>query len=75
MSEAEETECSYAFDETSDGQPDDAFGVSSTLVYRVDWTCSGLCTASEGTLGELDSPAGTATIRVGERQSVVVRGG
>ena len=75
MGDDEQTDCSYTFTQISDGQPDDAFAVSSTLVYQVDWTCAGGCLADNGTLGEVPGLPGAAAIRVGERQSVVVRGG
>ena len=75
MNEYEQTGCSYTFDEVSDGQPDDAFPVSATLTYQVDWTCSGACMTPSGTLGEVDGVPGNAAIRVGERQSVVITKG
>ena len=73
MSSSEQTDCSYTFDQVSDGQADGEFAVSSTLTYQVDWTCSGVCLTGNGTLGEVDGLPGAAAIRVGERQSVVVR--
>jgi len=45
------------------------------LIYQVDWTCAGGCLGDNGTLGEVPGVPGAAAIRVGERQSVVVRGG
>ena len=74
MSSAAQTDCSYTWLQTSDGQPEDAFPISSTLTYQVDWTCSGACLTSSGTLGEVDGLPGGAAIRVGERQSVVIGG-
>lgn len=73
MGDSERTDCSYTFSRVSDGQPDDAFPVSAVLTYQVDWTCTGACLAPIGTLGQVDGLPGTSAIRVGERQSVVVR--
>jgi hypothetical protein len=73
MSSSEKTDCSYTFQRVSDFEPDGEFPVSSTLTYQVDWTCSGTCLIGSGTLGEVDGLPGTSAIRVGERQSVVVR--
>jgi hypothetical protein len=74
MSSAAETECSYTWSQTSDGQAEDAFPISSTLTYQADWTCSGACLAPAGTLDEVDGLTANAAIRVGERQSVVIGG-
>jgi hypothetical protein len=74
MSNAAETDCSYTWEQTSDGQAEDAFPISSTITYQVDWTCSGACLTGAGTLGEVDGLPGAAAIRVGERQSVVIGG-
>lgn len=73
MSSSEQTDCSYTFDQVSDSQSEDAFPVTSTLTYQADWTCSGACLTPDGTLGEVDGLPGNAAIRVGERQSVVIR--
>jgi len=75
MGDGEQTDCSYTFTQISDGEPDDEFAVTSTLIYEVDWTCAGGCLEDGGTLGEVPGPPGAAAIRVGERQSVVVRSG
>lgn len=72
MSSSEQTDCSYTFDRVSVGQPDGEFPLTSTLTYRVDWTCSGVCLQGSGTLGQVDGLPGNAAIRVGERQSVVI---
>jgi hypothetical protein len=68
------TDCSYTFETVSNGQPRGAFAVSATLIYDVNWTCSGACLAGAGSLGEVDSLPGRTALRVGERQSVVVSG-
>jgi hypothetical protein len=75
MGDEEVTDCSYTFTRVSGGETNDAFAVTSTLVYQVDWTCAGGCLEDAGTLGEVPGVPGTAAIRVGERQSVVVSGG
>ena len=71
----EQTDCSFSFTQISDGETNGAFPVTSTLIYQVDWTCVGGCLEDGGTLGEVLGLPGAAAIRVGERQSVVVRGG
>ena len=73
MSSSEQTDCSYTFDQVSDSQPEDAFPVTATLTYQVDWVCNGACLTPDGTLGEVDGVPANAAIRVGERQSVVIR--
>jgi hypothetical protein len=74
MSSVEETDCSYAFQHVSDFEPSGVFEVSAVISYAVNWTCAGNCLATAGTLGEV--PGATSegvAIRVGERQSVVIR--
>lgn len=74
MSSDEQTDCSYAFQHVSDFEPNDVFPVTATISYAVNWTCSGTCIAAAGTLGEIPGFTSDASIiRVGERQSVVVR--
>lgn len=74
MSSEEQTDCSYVFQHVSDFQPNDVFPVTATISYAVSWTCSGTCIAGAGTLGEIPGfTSDASTIRVGERQSVVVR--
>lgn len=74
MSSDEETDCSYAFQQVSDFQPDEEYPVTATLTYQVDWTCTGNCIAGSGSLGEVSGATSDPTyIRVGERQSVVIR--
>jgi len=67
------TDCSYTFEKVSDFQPGGTFAVSAEITYQVDWTCTGDCTSANGTLGQINGQASDAAIRVGERQSVVVR--
>lgn len=66
------TDCSHTYTRTSHNEPGGAFAVTARLDYQVDWTCSGLCIIDSGTLGEIEAPTSNATLRVGERQSVVV---
>lgn len=73
MSSSEKTDCSYTFAKVSDSESGGAFPVTATITYQVDWTCAGTCTTKNGSLGEVDGPSSQSAIRVGERQSVVVR--
>lgn len=70
MTSSATTDCQYVY--TTLPPPDSAFPVSATIVYSVDWTCTGVCIRDTGTLGEVDGVTGTQNLRVGERQSVVV---
>lgn len=74
MSASEQTDCSYAFQHVSDFEPDGVFEVSAVVHYAVDWTCTGSCLSASGTLGEVPGfTSDSVAIRVGERQSVVIR--
>lgn len=74
MSSDEQTDCSYAFRHVSDFEPDGVFKVTAVISYAVNWTCSGTCLSTAGTLGEVPGFTSDATtIQVGERQSVVIR--
>lgn len=74
MSSDETTNCDYVFQNVSDGQPNDAFKVTAQLAYKVTWTCTGPCLGTEGSLGIFPGPISEAEqLRVGERQSVVIR--
>lgn len=68
------TDCSYVFRTVSDRRARGGFEVSATLVYDVRWTCSGACLQQSGSLGEVEGLPGRSSIRVGERQSVVING-
>lgn len=72
MSSGDRTSCLYVFERTSTDQPSGAFTVSATIGFAVEWTCSGVCLASGGSLGLVDGPAGSTSVRVGERQSVTL---
>jgi len=73
MTDAAKTNCGYAYEVTSHFEPGGVFELSATIQYRVDWVCSGACTSGSGSLGLVDAPAGTGTLRVLQRQTVVVR--
>lgn len=67
------TSCGYTYAATSASEPGGAFAISATIRYQVDWVCSGACTSSSGSLGLVDAPAGTGSLRVLQRQTVVVQ--
>lgn len=73
MGDNASTDCSHTYSRTSHDEPGGSFAVTARIDYQVDWTCSGLCTIDSGTLGEIEAPTSNAALRVGERQSVVVR--
>jgi hypothetical protein len=74
MSSEEHTDCSFVFQRVSDFEPGGSFKVTAVISYAVNWTCSGTCLAAAGTLGEVPGfPSDAVPIRVGERQSVVIR--
>lgn len=73
MGDSAVTTCGYTYEQTSQSQPDGLFRVTATIQYAVDWTCSGTCTAPSGSLGVVDGPTGDGTVRVEQRQTVVVR--
>lgn len=67
------TPCSYTYKKTSVREPGKKHNVSTTIRYRVPWTCEGDCNQDGGDLGTLDSATSTAELEVSERQSVVIR--
>ncbi|MCD6641086.1 MAG: hypothetical protein LT071_14385 [Nocardioides sp.] len=73
MSDVATTTCGYTYETTSVDQPDGSFAISATIRYQVTWTCAGACPTAGGDLGLVDAPAGTSTLRVLQRQTVVVR--
>ena len=73
MTDAATTPCSYSYTETSDRQPDGRFAITATIRYHVTWHCSGTCPTTGGDLGLVDAPAGASTMRVLQRQTVVVQ--
>lgn len=73
MTDAATTSCSYTYDQTSKSQPDEVFTITATIRYQVDWTCAGACSEGSGSLGVVDAPVGSGSLRVLQRQTVVVR--
>lgn len=67
--------CTYRYTRVSDFEQNGAFPIAAQITYAATWSCSGGCTVSEGSLGEVQGLAGQSAIEVGERQSVVVNGG
>lgn len=74
MTDAARTDCSYVWSTPSNRESGGTFELTATLMYEVTWTCSGACLITNGSLGQVPGPTATGAIRVGERQSVVVRG-
>jgi hypothetical protein len=72
MTDAARTTCGYIYRVTSSGEPRGVFGLSATIQYAVDWVCTGACRSGSGSLGMVDAPAGTGTLEVLQRQTVVV---
>ena len=73
MTEAASTTCAYTYKETSDREPRGQFQITATIRYQVTWSCAGTCPTSGGDLGLVDAPAGASTMRVLQRQTVVVQ--
>jgi hypothetical protein len=73
MTDAAATSCSYTYDRTSRSQPGGVFTITATIRYEVDWSCAGACPVTSGSIGLVDAPVGSGTIRVLQRQTVVVR--
>jgi hypothetical protein len=72
MPEAVQTTCSHTYETTSESEPGGKFDIAATIFYQVDWTCTGACLSTAGTLGEVPGLPGTSAIAVAERQSVVI---
>lgn len=72
MSDAARTSCGFTYAHTSDFEPNGVYSLAATIRYQVDWVCSGACTRAAGSLGLVDAPAGTGTLKVLQRQTVVV---
>ena len=73
MTDSASTSCGFTFERTSAREPGGTFSVAATIRYAVSWICSGACPTTGGDLGLVDSPAGASTMRVLQRQAVVVR--
>lgn len=73
MTDAAQTNCGYTYGASSGSQPGGRFTVSATIRYAVRWACAGACSIAAGDLGLVDAPAGTSTLEVRQRQTVVIR--
>lgn len=70
MGEAAQTTCSYPYTDLTDPLGD-THQVSARIVYQIDWTCTGACLTTSGTLGSIRALAGDPTsIEVLQRQTV-----
>ena len=66
------TNCSHVFTRTSTAQPDGVIFASTQIIYRAAWTCTGVCSSSAGSLGDVRGFASDrVAVRVGEIQSLV----
>lgn len=73
MTDAASTTCSVTYRDTSVDELGGRFAITATIRYRVTWACSGACPTAGGALGLVDAPAGAGSIRVLQRQTVVVQ--
>jgi hypothetical protein len=73
MSETEATTCGYTYTQDSTSEEDGRFTISAVIRYHVTWVCSGTCSTAGDDLGLVDAPAGTGTLRVLQRQTVVTQ--
>jgi len=73
MTDSATTSCGYTYGHASESQPHGVYAITATIRYQVDWTCRGTCTTAAGSLGLVDAPAGAGTMRVLQRQTVVIR--
>jgi len=73
MTDSATTSCGYTYGHASESQPHGVYAITATIRYQVDWTCRGTCTTASGSLGLVDAPAGAGTMRVLQRQTVVIR--
>ncbi|PSL06068.1 hypothetical protein CLV30_103223 [Haloactinopolyspora alba] len=62
----ESPSCGHRYERTSRGQPDQAYAVSATTQWSVEWEAS---TGATGTL-EVDPLTSTVHVRIGERQVI-----
>lgn len=73
MTDAATTTCSYAYP-SIDNPAGSSYTVVGRLHYEISWTCTGLCSAPAGELGEYAAPDSTANqIEVRQRQTVVTQ--
>lgn len=73
MTDAASTDCGFTFAESSADEPGGSFAITATIRYHVTWVCSGTCSTTGDDLGLIDAPVGTGSIRVLQRQTVVVQ--
>lgn len=73
MTDAASTTCGYSYEVSSAGQPTGRFAITATIRFHVTWSCTGTCSTRGGDLGLVDARAGASTMRVLQRQTVVVR--
>lgn len=80
MRDSATTACGYAYDSISvrnkagGYDPDGRFEVAARFYYDVRWTCTGICSAPGGSLGEYSGPLSAPTpVEVRQRQTVVMR--
>lgn len=76
MGASARTDCSHVFRQTSNARPNGVLPVTTQIIYSATWTCSGACSASSGSLGEVNGfVSDPLAVRVGEIQSIVIRTG
>ena len=73
MTDAASTACSYTFKESSFDEPAGSFAITATIRYHVTWACSGTCPSADGDLSLVEAPVGASSMRVLQRQTVVVQ--
>lgn len=64
---SQSTSCSYTYRHSSAGQPGDHYVLAATVVYRVEWTATGV--AAGGVLGPITQTS-TMNVRVAEIQAL-----
>lgn len=62
------TDCSYAWPQSSAGQPNSTFMVTATVYWHATWTAIGV--PGGGDLGQIASPPTTVAMRVAEVQAI-----
>ena len=72
MADDAATTCSVTYETSSEDEQKGRFAISATIGYKVTWTCAGSCSPSSGDLGLVNAPAGLGSLRVLQRQTVVV---
>lgn len=76
MSGSARTDCSHVFAQTSRSRPGGVLPVTAQIIYSAEWTCTGMCSASSGSLGEVNGfVSEPLAVRVGEIQTIVTHTG